>query len=162
MPGSIKEWIGFYSQKHNNVCISRCYNYSIIRRLHVSAYSGHHQVSSNDFLTFVYIICVPGGRWRDFYIGPLLLLSIWYIGWIIRWIWPRETPLSIRFLVKVVSGGFCDQLHQGHSQTLCNQDTVEKRKRHPAKPRNIYHKGPLIRPLPKTESTTEFLLARFT
>jgi hypothetical protein len=62
---------------------SRCYIYSIIRKLHVSACGGHHRVSSVDCLRVVYIIRVPGGRWRDLYIGPLLLLSIWYIVWII-------------------------------------------------------------------------------
>jgi hypothetical protein len=40
---------GIYSQKQQ--CIySRCYIYTIIRKLHVSACGGHHQVSSIDCL----------------------------------------------------------------------------------------------------------------
>jgi hypothetical protein len=60
-PSSVEvKWIGFYSKIHNNICISRCYNYSIIRRLQVSSCSRHHQVSSSDYL-----------RWKDLYIYPL-------------------------------------------------------------------------------------------
>jgi hypothetical protein len=93
--------------KHNNVCLVDVILLNI-RKRHVSTCGSHHQVFLQVMLKTVYIIRVPGGWWRDLYIGPLLLLSIWYIGGSLGDCGKEECPLlSIQFLVKVVSMGPC-------------------------------------------------------